>query len=302
LDFVKALPDVRDAHLYGLRGENQRGIDIHADLTHGRVRTIQCRRVARFGKPQAEKTIRETTYRADEHQIWATCPLSAEARKVITKRRKWTAWDIEQLSSEIRRVPREEARWIVEDHLGSPERRRVLGPPGELVVAPADRWFARTDGSLRALQTGQPLVGRVGELAALVQAIEDPGVLCVLVVGRGGIGKTRMLRALAETRTDRRMLLLREGVDVGAELTAQLPLAEFDLLVDDAHRRADLGPVLTTSMAREELQTVVLATRPHRVQATCEQLHQLGIPPTAVRVLDQLPPLEGQGRRGTGTA
>jgi hypothetical protein len=288
LDLVKALPDVNDAHLYGLRGENQQGIDIHVDLTDGRIRTIQCRRVAKFGKPQAEKTIRETTYKADEHQIWATCPLSAEARKIVAKKGKWTAWDIEQLSSELRRLPREDARWIVEDHLGSAERRRVLGPPGELVVAAARQWFARADGNRRALQTNQPLVGRDGELSTLAETVLDPDVLCVLVVGRGGIGKTRMLRGLAETQPGRRILMLREGVDVTAELAAQLPMAPFDLMVDDAHHRSDLGAVLATTIACDGLQTVVLATRPHRVPALREQLHQLGIPLAAIRILDSL--------------
>ena len=36
LDLVKSLPEVRDAHLYGTRGEDQQGIDIHVDLVDER--------------------------------------------------------------------------------------------------------------------------------------------------------------------------------------------------------------------------------------------------------------------------
>jgi hypothetical protein len=127
---------VADAHLCGTRGEDQQGIDIHADVVDGRVRTIQCRRVARFGKGDAEETIADTTHAADEHVIWATCPLTTHARKVINAANGWDAWDIEQLSSQVRGLPREQMRWLVEDHLGANERRRLLGPESELCIAP----------------------------------------------------------------------------------------------------------------------------------------------------------------------
>jgi len=288
LDLAKTLPDVRDAHLYGERGDDQQGIDIHADLIEGRVRTIQCRRVNRFGKTEADRTIEETTYTADEHYVWATCPLTAGARRAIRAAANWDAWDIEQISSAVRQLPREVARWLVEDHLGQPERRRVLGPDAELVVAPAQAWFARMDGNARALQTSQPLEGRDDELAAVRAAILDASVACVVLVGRGGVGKTRLLRAVADDLDDRRMLILREGVDVGASLGAELPLAPFDLVVDDAHRRTDLRNVLTTTFTRDELETVILATRPHQVDALRDQLADLGLPLSGVRVLDPL--------------
>jgi len=42
LDLVIALPEVRDAHLYGTRGEDQQGIDIHADLVDGAAVCERC--------------------------------------------------------------------------------------------------------------------------------------------------------------------------------------------------------------------------------------------------------------------
>src|SRR4051794_21511864 len=214
LDLVKLLPDVRDAHLYGVQGEDQEGIDIHADLTDGRVRTIQCRRVAKFGKAAADKTIEETTYEADEHWIWTTCPMTKPAREAIRAAPGFTGWDIEQLSSKVRELPREATRWLIEDHLGESERRRILGPHGVLTIAPAPEWFARTDGDERFLPTNQPLHDRTEELRAIQEGVEANGVACVVVVGRGGIGKTRLLRATAETLPERRMLVLRDGVEV----------------------------------------------------------------------------------------
>lgn len=294
LDLTKLLPDVRDAHLYGVQGDDQEGIDIHADLNDGRVRTIQCRRVAKFGKPQADKTIADTTYEGDEHWIWTTCPMTAPARKAIRSEPKFTGWDIEQLSSKVRALPREAGRWLVEDHLGEAERRRVLGPDAALTIAPAIAWFARTDGDARFLPTDQPLQDRTEELAALRDCLEADDVLCVILVGRGGVGKTRLLRALAESVPARRMLVLRDGVEVGATLGAELPLAPFDVLVDDAHQRQDLPAILATLVAQEDLGTVVLATRPQAVDSLRAAVSARGVSPSAIRVLDPLGGLDGE--------
>lgn len=294
LDLTKLLPDVRDAHLYGVQGDDQEGIDIHADLEDGRIRTIQCRRVAKFGKPQADKTIEDTTYKADEHWIWTTCPMTAPARRAIEAAPKFTGWDIEQLSSKVRELPREATRWLIEDHLGEAERRRVLGPNAALTVAPAISWFARQDGDPRFLPTDQPLQNRTMELTALRGCLDAEDVLCVILVGRGGIGKTRLLRALAESLPERRILVLRGGIEVGATLGSELPLAPFDVLIDDAHQRQELPAVLATLLDQDELQTIVLATRPQGVEPLRAALSARGLSPSAIRVLDPLGALDDE--------
>ena len=53
-------------------GGSQRGIDIVATLNDGRQRTIQCRHRMRFTKGDAKKVVEETTYDADEHEVWVT--------------------------------------------------------------------------------------------------------------------------------------------------------------------------------------------------------------------------------------
>ncbi|HYV14586.1 MAG TPA: hypothetical protein VE972_01030 [Conexibacter sp.] len=291
LDLVRALPDVADAHLYARHGERQRGIDIHADLCDGRVRTIQCRRVKRFTKASAEKLIADTTYQADEHWVWCTCPMSAGARDVLRGVAQWDGWDIEQLSSAVRGLPREVGRWMIEDHLGSGARKRLLGPEADLCIAPANQWFARSDERAAALRTNQSLRGRGELLDRMVEAVHGLDYSVVLLVGWGGIGKTRMLRALADTLDDDRVLLLRDGVEVTAALAEELPTCRFTLLIDDAHRRSGLPAILATVFTSDEPRTVVLATRPQRLAALRADLLNTGISPASVVELNHLAPL-----------
>lgn len=288
LDLTRALPDVIDAHLYGDRGEAQHGIDIHADLIGGRVRTIQCRRVQRFTKASARAVIAETAYVGDEHCVWCTCPMSGPARDVIAQSPRWSGWDIEQLSSALRGLPRETARWIVEDHLGSAARKALLGPEAELCVAPAARWFARQDADGARLPTNHPLIGRDPELSELETAVADLDARVVILPGRSGVGKTRLLRALSDAASAGRALVLRDGVEVTATLPDELPQEPFVLLIDDADRRPDLPGALATVLSRGTKNTIVLTTRPQRVPELRAAIASGGVAGHAVRELPRV--------------
>lgn len=292
LELVRQLPGVLDAHIYGVQGEAQEGIDLHVDLEGGRVRAIQCRRVGRnFGKRDAERLVRSATYPADEYWLWCTSELTTGARSVFTEHANWTAaWGLSDISNAVRGIERERARWLVEDYLGAPARKRFLGPEGDLAVMPAERWFASNDGRRpNRLSTDQVLRGRVETVAELGQSIDDPGKDAVLLAGRGGIGKTRLLRAIADTlAATARVLWLRDGVDVSSTFADELPSVPFVLLIDDAHRRANLPHILATVLNREASCTVVLATRPHRIDDLRADLHDAGVASAGIA---ELPPL-----------
>ena len=83
------------------------------------------------------------------------------------------------------------------------------------------------------------------------------------------------------------MLLVREGPDT-TTLSEELPFEPFDLLVDDAHRREDLPAILSTVLDRNEMGTLVLATRPHRLAVLHSRLVDAGLVGNAVRELDAL--------------
>jgi hypothetical protein len=288
LDLIMCDPDVRDAHLYGVHGDDQEGIDIHVDLCDGRVRSIQCRRVKRFNKTDATKLVKDTSYPAEEHRLWCTCGMSAGARKVFAAAPGWDGRDIEQLSSDIRRLPRETGRWLVEDHLGAAARRRFLGPDSELCLISAERFFANADRQVASLRTDQILRGRSGLVSDMVSAVSNPQKRVLVLSGRGGLGKTRMLRALSEAMPAERVLLLRDGVEVTATLAEELPEGGYTLLIDDAHRREKLPALLATVLAGDDPPTIVLATRPQRLNGLSVNLFEAGVATQAITILDTM--------------
>jgi hypothetical protein len=292
LELVRQLPGVVDAHTYGVPGDAQDGIDLHTDLDDGRVRAIQCRRVQKFGKPQADKLLKDTTYPADEYWLWCTCELTKAGRDVMDAAAGWTAWGLDGISATVRDLDRERARWLVEDYLGASARKRFLGPEADLAVMRADRWFTFQDETGLGLPTGQALRGRDEQLGDAVAALDDPDSHAVIVSGRAGIGKTRFLRAIADAHRERRVLWLRDGIDVLSTLADELPHARYVLMIDDAHRRDQVPAILATAMARTPLPTVVLATRPHRGPDIRADLYAAGIKSDAIASvsLDTLSP------------
>lgn len=133
---VRALPEVKRAARYGDTGENQLGIDIEADLVDGHKRTIQCRHRKRFTERDAQKTIAETEYEADEHEIWVTCNVGKAVSDLIDGLEGWIVESAEGISQKLRlEIDREKARLIVADAFGARVSRAFLGPDAPLGVA-----------------------------------------------------------------------------------------------------------------------------------------------------------------------
>ena len=270
LALVEALPDVRRAHLYGTRGQAQRGIDIVAELTDGSKRTYQCRKVQRFTLSSAKKTVKETTYEAAEHVIVTTCEVGTAVRDYIRELDGWEVWDIEDICRRVRDIdPRERARRIIEDAFGVRWRRAFLGPDGPQVFLTAEDFFEPFLNEKQLFRHTWELVGRDQLVQELAAAIEEPATRIVVVAGRGGIGKTRILRAVAGAAGgSRTVLFARDDAEFTDETVDELPFENAVVIVDDVHRRDpdELGPLLSLIQRRDPPITLVLATRPQRME------------------------------------
>jgi hypothetical protein len=293
LAIVRALPEVKRAERYGKTGEKQRGIDIEADLYDGRKRTIQCRLRERFTKANAEKTVADTTYKAGEHEIWVTCDVGTAVSDYIDGIDRWSLSSREGISQTVRELPRERARRIVEDAFGAAVRRAFLGPDGPIAFETPDDHFAPLDAPGRLLRHDLELVGRDGELRALTAAVANDAVRFVVLPGRGGIGKTRLLRAAAAA-LPARTLFAREGAELTAEAVDDLPFEPVTVFVDDAHHAdVSLRPLLSAALRRADPITVVAAVRPGAVDAIHTVAAEIELDTAQVTILPELEPLPG---------
>ena len=153
------------------------------------------------------------------------------------------------------------------------------------------------------------LVGRVSELEAMAAAVDRPG--CVSVVGRGGVGKTRL--ALEVARRARRsrevrwiglgtvaddelvaaQLALELGADPGGDLTASIgdhlaPLGRTLLVLDSCEDVADGVATLVTTLVAECPALTVLTTSRHPLRVDLERtldISPLSEPEQAVALL-----------------
>jgi hypothetical protein len=292
LDVVRALSDVRHAEVYGVPGGSQRGIDIVATLDDGRRRTIQCRHRKRFTKGDADKVVEETTYDAEEHEVWVTTRVGAAAAGVLDEHDGWSYQSDEGISQLVRSLPTEVARKIVDHAFGRAVRSAFLGG-GMIAFDGPEAYFAPFDQPGRLIRHDLRLVGRGDELEALRAAVDGPGFRVVVQAGRGGIGKTRLLRALASELEAGgvRVLFARPGVELSAEAVDELPLEPVVVVVDDAHRPdVGLSALLAEASRRPDL-TVVLGVRPAGRDAVLATAANAGLEPNQVAVLPPLGPL-----------
>lgn len=290
LGFVRAQSDVTDARLYGTRGQAQRGIDIAADLSDGRTRTYQCRKWQSYTNGNAESTVRETNFEADEHVILVGCEVGTAVRDFIAGLDGWSLLDKEDLSRAVREIePRERARRLVEDTFTFVWRRAFLGPPGPLCFWETDDYFQVLLDQERLFRHTWEFVGRADLLAALSEQIAGGNARVLVLVGRGGIGKTRILRELAEGhKASRTVLFPDDQVPMSAESVEELPWTSPLVIVDDAHRQDDLGPLIGAARRREDPPTLLLATRPHQLEEVRLQLSVAGFAAEQVWVSDPL--------------
>lgn len=297
LAIVRSQPEVKRAARYGDVGEKQMGIDIEADLVDGRKRTVQCRHRKNFNKSHAEKTVDETQYEADEHEIWVTGSVSRNASDFIGRLEGWAVESAEGIGQKLRlEIPRERARLIVADAFGARASRAFLGPDAPLGFLGPDDFFAPFDKPDHLLRHDLPLVGRQAELDELVEAVAAPSVRVVVLTGRGGIGKTRLLREAAEVLcgTNKRVLFVLDGGALSAEVIEDLPLEDAVVFVDDAHRPdLALAPLLAATRRTDPL-TIVLGARPAGLDRIVDSCARAGLEPHQTVELRRLDGLDSQ--------
>jgi len=277
----RLLPDANVAR-FGGQGHTQYGFDVVADVDGVFLAGFQCKRRRHFGPEDVRQAVAAASLDVGRRFIVLTRVASPDSRIEMAKHPGWTLWDAEDVSREVRALPLDQAVRIIDTFFPG-WRSDFLG------VAEPGPWL-RPEDYFRPLASGGVyshqwhLVGRDGELAGVASFLaERDRVGCV--VGRGGIGKTRLLRGVAAQGEARGFTVrfLAVGAEVRAEHFELLPSSgRLIVIVDDAHDRSDIAGLVRATVLRNPDAHVLLALRPYGLGLLAGDLRQVGLHPGEV--------------------
>jgi transcriptional regulator with XRE-family HTH domain len=287
--FVEALvselrPDA-DVNILGGRGHDQKGSDIVAKLTDGETWSFQCKRVERFGIADIEKAIAYHQWAATRKFLVLSKIASPAAIETVAAHAGWTLWDKQVLSRQLRSLSMEAQERLVDIYFRG-QRMALLGreEPGPWLSA--DEYFAPFKGRGAIFTHDWPLAGRDADLVDLDQALADDEQPIALLLGPGGIGKTRILKDGVErfARLHRKALIrfLSTAQEADAASLAKLGQGPKLLVIDDAHDREGLKLLTEFAVNPRNCTKLLIAARPYAEQRIRNELALYTIvdPPT----------------------
>ena len=280
-EFISRLPGVKETHRYGRTGSRQRGIDIFADLDTGERWAFQCKQWKKFTKADATRAIQETTYKADRFILTLSRHATSGVRDACDGHPTWDVWDVGDISRKVRELGIHAGARLVEAHFGATWRKDFMGLQGLASFVTPDEFFRSFLNTSVLFNHTWQLVGRSDHLRQVHNFVEEPEQTVAILAGRGGIGKSKILHALAETfdieHPGMTLWFTSEGVPLTQNGAEHLPFASCVIVVDDAHRRDDLPILLALSRQRPHVAKLFLSCRPQGLSHLKSQLAQGGV-------------------------
>lgn len=278
-DVMATLHQDGHASRYGGRGHKQHGIDILVTADGTNLATGQCKRHREFGPAAVERAIDEVTIAAPKNYLFLSrLVASPAARTEAAKHSSWELWDGEDISRHIRNLPREQAVRIVDTYFpGHRESFLGIAAPGPWLLP--EEHFVGTRATI--FNHEWSMVGRQTQLDELLGATHQGHATVAFLIGTGGVGKTRLLKAFAD------------AVPVGVQIRilpgdVQVTAADFELLphdgdltviIDDAHEIADVTGIVAGIWRRNLNARVILASRPYGLPTLKTEMARSGLLP-----------------------
>lgn len=280
--FIECLPGVVNCFHYGKRGNKQRGIDMVAELSNGEKWVFQCKQYKRFSAEQTEKAIQTLDYKADRCILLLACEATVEVRDEIAKHSDWSVWDVRDISHKVRTLKEYVAARLVKNHFGPAWSKAFLGreAAGESLIT-AEEFFAPLLNPKNLFNHSWTLAGRRDYVEELLRFGSSGDEQIAVLIGRGGIGKSKILHAFAlefeKSNPGTELRFMVEGLPVSTESLEEVSNQPCVIVVDDAHRREDLTQLL--SFARRKslpAPKIILAVRPSSAERLFSTLAQTG--------------------------
>lgn len=267
------------ASRYGGRGHKQHGIDLLVTADGTNIATGQCKRHREFGPAAVKKAVNEVTIAATKNYLFLSRHTATPAaRAEAGKHASWELWDGEDISRYIRDLPREQALRIVDTYFPG-HRETFLGilAPGPWLLP--EEYFDAARATIFNHEWN--LAGRQSQLTQLIDAAYADDATLAIATGAGGVGKTRLLKALADAAPATSQVRLLSGdARVSAADFELLPhKASLTILIDDAHELTEVTGVVSGIWRRNPKAKIVFATRPYGRQSLLEELARRGLLP-----------------------
>ncbi len=270
-EFERVVADLMERRYLGAKvsqlggqGDDQRGFDILIVQPDGHRIGIQCKREQQFGPKKVMKAVDAAKLDVDESFIALARVATAEARFELDKHAGWQLWDLADLSRQVRLLDTEAAHQVVRTYF--PDHVEAF-----LGLKPASPWRTAEEyyrsSSHTLLDHRQALVARAQLVDEVVAWVNDPqGTEIAMVIGRGGLGKSKLLWEVASRA---------ESPDVHVRFLAvgQHPVTDdFDhlprtgslvVVLDDAHAVDWVAGIVSQLWQSRPGAKVLLATRPY---------------------------------------
>jgi transcriptional regulator with XRE-family HTH domain len=248
----------------GATGHTQDGLDVEAILPNGQRIGLQCKRVQRFGPADAEAAIAAFPKANYEKILVLSRIVSPQTAETVRSHSGWKLWDKDDLSRRVRRLPMEVQERLVDIYFRG-QRQALLGRSESGPWLKTDEFFRPFDGHDVPLSHSWDLLGRANETADLLSSLVRPGVRMVLVVAAGGMGKSRLLKEVMATFSQREPSMCVRFLSGASNPTRQtlddLGSSPKVLVVDDAHDRDGLGVLFEYAADPSRQTQLILATR-----------------------------------------
>jgi transcriptional regulator with XRE-family HTH domain len=282
-DLFARLYPTADVSLIGGQGDDQRGFDVQARHPDGRQVFVQCKRETQFGPRKVAAAVAEAELVGDRHIIALARAATAAARFEVAKHDGWQLLDQIDLSRMIRSLPDESAHHLVRTYFPN-HVEPFLGIAASSPWMTVDEYYRST--AYTVLDHHQDLVGRQGLVVEVRDWIIDTTAPEIaVVVGRGGLGKSKLLHDLAVSP------------DLNAEVRflalGQTPSpTDFDLLprdrqlvlvLDDAHNLDHVAAIAAQLRLHRPTAKLILASRPYGTAAIDAEIWQLGQAPSRMK-------------------
>ncbi len=199
-------------------------------------------------------------------------------------------WDVRDISQRVRELPLEDQRQLLDTHFGPAWRKAFLGLSAVSTFPTAEAFFGPLLDPSKLFNHACPLVGRSKQVEQLHGFVDSQQHRVAILTGRGGIGKSKTLHAFSTDFPARHKQIALRFVGDELPLTPEslddLPLTLCVVVVDDAHRREDLGVLLSYAGRRTPPLKLIFSSRPQGLDHLSYLLRNAGFDPQQVLHVD----------------